>query len=138
MRRTWGYVALALGLVLFGIAGLFSIGMPFLLTGLAMIVCFPWRRHHDIIWPALAGVWGLTLGYILVAPLRCTSSARAVGGVLSAEETTCNGLIFDYSGGPSYNPPLLPAFLVGLASAAAAALLVRMAITRRTRTDVAS
>ena len=138
MRRTWVYVALALGLVLFGIAGLLSIGAPFLLTGLAMLVCFPWRRRQDILWPALASVWGLTLGYILVAPLGCTTSARAVGGVTSGGGTTCIGLLFDYSGGPSYNAPLLPAFLVGLASAAAAALLVRMVATRRTRNDVPS
>jgi formate-dependent nitrite reductase membrane component NrfD len=129
VRGAWAYAALAVGLVLFGIVGLFSIGAPFLLTGLAMLVCFPWRRRPDVLWPALAGVWGLTLGYILVAPLSCTSTD--VG-------TTCNGLLLDYSGGPSYNAPLLPALLVGLATAVASGLLVRMLVRRRRRTSVGS
>ncbi len=139
MTRSWLYATVAVGLVLFGIVGLFSIGAPFLLTGLAMLLCFPWRRRREVLWSALAGVWGLTIGYILVAPLGCTSSAsRAAGGVLSEGGTTCNGLLLDYSGGPSYNAPLLPALLVGLASAAASALLVRMFVTRRRRTHVGS
>jgi hypothetical protein len=102
--------------------------MPFLLTGVVMLVCFPWRRRKEILWPALAGVWGLTLGYLLVAPLTCTSTASAdkVAGV-----TRCNGVFFDYSGGLSYNPPLLPALLVGLGVAAASAGLVRVATVRR-------
>ena len=141
--RGWAYVALAVGLVLFGFVGLFSIGAPFLLTGLAMLVCFPWRRRPDILWPTLSGVWGLTLGYILVAPLSCTSSnaatATPTGSVSSTMgTTTCSGLLLDYSGGPSYNPPLLPALLVGLTMAAASVVLVRMAFTRRRTTPASS
>jgi hypothetical protein len=138
VRGAWAYAALAVGLVLFGTVGLFSIGAPFLLTGLALLVCFPWRRRPDILWPALAGVWGLTLGYILVAPLTCTSTDVPTGGVPFRIETTCNGLLLDYSGGPSYNAPLLPALLFGLAMAAASAVLVRMAFARRRRTPTAS
>jgi hypothetical protein len=139
VRGAWAYVALAVGLVLFGYVGVFSIGAPFLLTGLAMLVCFPWRRRPNILWPALAGVWGLTLGYILVAPLSCTSTAVPTRGIPTrGMETTCNGLLLDYSGGPSYNAPLLPAFLFGLAMAAASAALVRMAFARRPRTPAGS
>jgi hypothetical protein len=126
-----------------GIVGLFSIGAPFLLTGLAMLVCFPWRRRPDILWPALAGVWGLSLGYMLVAPLSCTSTITATptptGSVSPTMTTpTCNGLPFDYSGGPSYNAPFLPALLFGLAMAAASLVLVRMAFTRRRTTPASS
>lgn len=143
VRGAWAYAALAVGLVLFGIVGLFSIGAPFLLTGLAMLVCFPWRRRPDILWPTLAGVWGLTLGYILLAPLSCTGTATATttptGTVtVRTATTTCNGLLLDYSGGPSYNAPLLPAFLFGLAMAAASIVLVRMAFARRRRTPARS
>jgi len=128
------YGALAAGLVLFGIAGLFSIGAPFLFTGLAMLICFPWRHRRDILWPALASVWGLTVGYILVAPLSCTSSAfSSADGVAIEAGTTCNGLLLDYAGGPLYNPPLLPSVLVGLATGAASALLVRMLVAHRRR-----
>jgi hypothetical protein len=118
--------------------GLFSIGAPFLLTGLAMLVCFPWRRRPDVLWPALAGIWGLTLGYILVVPLSCTSTNVPTAGVPFRMATTCNGLLFDYSGGPSYNAPLLPALLVGLATAVASGLLVRMLVRRRRKTSVGS
>jgi hypothetical protein len=138
VKGAWGYAALAVGLVLFGIVGLFSIGAPFLLTGLAMLVCFPWRRRPDILWPALAGVWGLTLGYALVAPLSCTSTDVPTGGVPFRMGTTCNGLLFDYSGGPSYNAPLLPALLFGLAMAAGSAVTVRMVLARRRDTSASS
>jgi hypothetical protein len=143
VRGAWAYAALAVGLVLFGIVGLFSIGAPFLLTGLAMLVCFPWRRRPDILWATLAGVWGLTLGYILVAPLSCTGTATATTtptGTVTVRmaTTTCNGLLLDYAGGPSYNAPLLPAFLFGLAMAAASVVLVRMAFARRRRTPASS
>jgi hypothetical protein len=143
VRGAWVYAALAVGLVLFGIVGLFSIGAPFLLTGLAMLVCFPWRRRPDILWPALAGVWGLTLGYILVAPLSCTGTATATAtptGTVTVRmaTTTCNGLLLDYSGGPSYNAPLLPALLLGLSMAAASVVLLRKAFTRRRTTPASS
>lgn len=143
VRGAWAYPALAVGLVLFGIVGLFSIGAPFLITGLAMLVCFPWRRRPDILWPTLAGVWGLTLGYILVAPLSCTGTATATTNptgtvTVGMATTTCNGLLLDYSGGPSYNPPLLPALLLGLTMAAASVVLVRMAFARRRRTPASS
>jgi hypothetical protein len=143
VRGASAYAALAVGLVLFGIVGLFSIGAPILLTGLVMLVCFPWRRRPDILWPALAGVWSLTLGYILVSPLSCTGTATATAtpagtATVRMATTTCNGLLLDYSGGPSYNAPLLPALLFGLAMAALSAVLVRMVFARRLRTPASS
>ena len=133
MSRTWLYTILAVGLVLFGVAGLFSIGLPFLLTGLVLLSLFPWRRRREILWPSLASVWGLTLGYVLVAPLGCTSFAAPTGASLpsGAVATACNGLLFDYSGGSSHNPSLLPALLVGAVFALAAGLAVRALLTRR-------
>jgi hypothetical protein len=135
MSRTWPYTILAVGLVLFG-AALFSIGIPFLLTGLVMLVLFPWRRRRDVLWPLLASVWGLTLGYILVAPLSCTSSVAPAGEVLRSggSVTECNGLFFDYSGIGSYNPPLLPALLIGVVVAFGAWLAVKALLTRRATT----
>ena len=130
----WSYTGVAIGLVLFGFVGLLSIGAPFLLTGLVMLVCYPRRHRRDILWPSLASVWGLTLGYLLVAPLGCTSFAMgAPGGIVSDSGTTCDGLLLRYSGGLSYNPPLLPALIAGLATALASALVVRL-LTRRSAT----
>jgi hypothetical protein len=132
VARTLGYTLLAVALIIFGFAGLFSIGAPFLLTGLVMLICFPWRRRRTLLWPAIAGVWAFTLGYVLIAPLGCTQtvSARLRGFANAAATTTCNGVFFDYSGGASYNPPLLPAVLVGIAVAVGTALAVRALISR--------
>jgi hypothetical protein len=137
VARTLGYAFLAVALIIFGFAGLFSIGAPFLLTGLVMLICFPWRHRRTILWPALAGVWGFTAGYILVAPLGCTQTGTSEGltrGFISvAATTTCNGAFFDYSGGASYNPPLLPAVLVGIVVAVGTALAVRALISKGSR-----
>jgi hypothetical protein len=132
MSRTWLYIILAVGLFLFGVAGVLSIGMPFLLTGLVMLLLLPWRRRGDILWPSIASIWGLTLGYVLVAPLSCSTSVAPSGSVLPMGDsaTTCNGLLFDYSGSSSYNPPLLPALLVGVAVALAAWIAVKALVTR--------
>lgn len=135
----WLYTGVAVGLVLFGFAGLLSIGMPFLLTGLVMLVCFPWRHRRDILWPSLAGVWGLTIGYMLVAPLGCTSYGGGPADSVARDSgTMCDGLLLSYSGGASYNPPLMPALLVGLATAVASALALKMLVGRRRKTSVGS
>lgn len=136
MARTVAYAGLAVAFVLFGFAGLFSVGAPFLLMGLVMLLCFPWRHRRRILWPAIAGVWGFTVGYILVAPLGCTQTSYplltdAIG--TSPSTTICNGVLFDYSGGASYNAPLLPAFLLGAFVAVVSALAVRTLLPRDAR-----
>jgi hypothetical protein len=135
-RVAWtiAYVVLALALVAFGVAGLFSIGAPFLLTGLAMLVSFPWRRRPAVVWPAIAGVWAFTVAYVLVAPLGCTSTslpALAAEPVPVGRITRCNGVFFDYVGGATYRAPLLPATIVAIAAAFVAAVIVRALISRR-------
>lgn len=135
MARTLGYAFFAVALIIFGFAGLFSIGAPFLLTGLVMLICFPWRHRRTLLWPAIAGVWAFTLGYVLMAPLGCSRTGDApVSQAASAlATTTCNGVFFDYAGGASYNPPLLPAVLVGIAVASGTALAVRALISKGSR-----
>jgi hypothetical protein len=130
VARTLAYAFLAVVLIIFGYAGLFSVGAPFLLTGLVMLICFPWRRRRGILWPAIAAVWGFTLGYVLIAPLGCsqTGGVPLIQAASAAARTTCNGAFFDYSGGASFNPPLLPAVLVGIAVAGGTALAVRALI----------
>jgi hypothetical protein len=126
-------MALAVALIVFGMIAIFSIGAPFLLTGLVMLVCSPWRRRRDILFPALAAVGGLTLGYLLVAPLGCMSSSAP--GAASSGTTVCNGVLLDYSGGGVYNPPLLPALAVGLVTGAVAAVVVRALVSNRSSRD---
>ena len=128
----------AVVLIVFGFVGIFSIGAPFLLTGIAMLAVGRWRRNPAVVWPALVGVWLLVLGYVLVAPLTCTSSAvpatvsgnAHVGPLLG--HTTCTNLLgIDYSGGGIYNPSLMPAFLAGLGAGAVGAFVTRRLFARR-------
>ena len=137
--KTVAYFALAVVLCAFGYLALFSIGAPFLLTGIAMIAVYPWRRRRTVLWPTLASIWALSATYVLIAPLGCTSTAGALPAVPGEEApatsngvTECANLLgIDYSGGATYQPPLLPALLVGIAVAIVVALAVRAIVVRR-------
>jgi hypothetical protein len=50
------YWITSLGLIAFGFLGMFSIGRPFFLVGLAMLVLGPVRRRPMIFWPSLLAV----------------------------------------------------------------------------------
>ena len=129
----WGAAVILVG---FGYLALFSIGAPFLLTGTAMMVVSPWRNRPDVLWAALVGVWGFALGYLLVAPLGCTSTVMAVtaGSPVAVSRTTCTSILgIDYSGTGTYDPSLLPALVVAAAAGAAGALATRFLLRRRRR-----
>jgi len=131
------YWAVAVLLVGFGYLGLLSIGAPFLLTGIAMMVVSPWRIRPEVLWPTLVGVWSFVLGYVLIAPLGCTSTAisATVGSPPAVSHTTCTNILgIDYSDTGIYNPSLVPALLAGVAAGAAGALATRFLIVRRQRT----
>jgi hypothetical protein len=118
------YWVLAAVLVVFGFLSLFSVGAPFLLTGVAMLVVGRWRRNRAVLWPALVAVWAFVAGYVLVAPLSCqTSSGMDPMSVCSY----ALGLIRWHGSG---NPSLMPAFLVGCVSAAIGALVARRLLLR--------
>jgi hypothetical protein len=130
VSRTAVYLVGAVCLVVAGAASLPSFGVPLALTGLILLACYPWRRRLDVIAPALAAVWSFTLAYLFAAPLTCTTSATARGGRVSGR-TVCHGALFDYSGGRGYNPPLLPAVVIGLAAACACGLVIYVLVRRR-------
>lgn len=125
-----GYWVLVSGLCIFGVIGIFSIGMPFLLLGVTLAVVAPWRTRPAVLWPAVAGVVALVVGYVALAPLSCTAEASE----LSAERTTCsNALGIDYSGGEDYMPSLVPAVLAGLVLSLLVTTAVRMILRKRDR-----
>jgi hypothetical protein len=131
---TAAYWGAAVVLVGFGYLALFSIGAPFLLTGIAMMVVSPWRSRHEVLWPTLIGVWAFVLGYVLVAPLGCTSRTMAVtaGSPAAASHTTCTNILgIDYSGIGIYNPSLVPAVVVAAAAGVAGCLATRFLLRRR-------
>ena len=129
-----GYWITAALLVVFGFLTGYSIGAPFLLLGLVMVVVGPVRRRARIFWPAMVVVPAFTLGYVLVAPLTCTASAGvsagATAGAGDLSTTTCTSLLGGpYAGTGVYNPPLEPALRVGVAVAGGAAIVTFVLIS---------
>jgi hypothetical protein len=125
-----GYWIASLGLIAFGVVGMFSVGRPFLLVGLAMLVLGPLRSRPALYWPPLVAVIAHNVGYWAVAPLYC-SATEAVG---DASTTVCSSLIgIRYAGSGIYNPSLDPANQVGLMLAAVAFVVVLAAMLRNGR-----
>lgn len=112
-----GYWVGSLGLIAFGVIAMFSIGRPFLLVGLAMLILRPLRSRPVLFWPPLVAVIAYNVAYWAVAPLSCTAT-EAAGGIST---TTCSSLLgIGYSGSGIYNPSLDPANQAGLLVAAIA------------------
>jgi len=72
-----GYWVVVSLLCVFGVVGIFSVGMPFLLLGVTLAAVSPWRAQRAVLWPAVTAVVGFVVGYILVAPLSCTATASS-------------------------------------------------------------
>jgi hypothetical protein len=122
------YWIAAVALVAFGFLGGFSIGGPFLMLGLAMLVVGPFRQRPLVFWPVIAGVVAFNVGYWAVTPLVCTTTAQ-LGGDAS---TVCTNLLgIRYAGGAEYNPSLVPARIAGLAAAVTAAAGTGLLLWRR-------
>ena len=137
--RTALYIAIAVILIVFGYFALFSIGWPFVLTGILMLALIGQRHRFDVLAPALAWPWVFTIGYLLVAPIGCTSTSHAIvpSGTEAVEGwTRCDSLFLTYAGPTPYRPPFLPAILTGVVLATAASLGIGWALRRR-RTNAA-
>ncbi len=131
-----GYWLLVTALLVFGFLTGFSIGAPFFLLGLTLAVLGPLRHHDRVIWPAVAAIGGLSLGYILFAPLTCTASSTA-GGV---SNVVCSSILGGpYSGTGEYAPLLEPALRAGavVAVVAAMAAWAVLSLARPTRPTAA-
>ena len=85
-----GYWITSLVLIALGILGIMTIGRPFLLVGLAMLVLGPLRRRPLAFWPPLLAVIAYNVAFWLVVPLYCSASSNP--GVASTP-TTCASLI---------------------------------------------
>jgi hypothetical protein len=125
----------SLALVAFGIVTGFTIGPPFLLVGLAMLILGPFRRRPALFWPPLAAVIAYNLGFLAVAPFSCTAtSSVGAGAVGGASATTCSSLIgIRYLGTGIYDPSRDPGYQAGLALAGIAFVVVLVAVLWRGR-----
>ena len=132
--RTALYIAIAVILLVFGYLALFSIGWPFALTGILMLALIGQRHRFNVLAPALAWPWVFTIGYLVVAPIGCTSTSHAIvpSGTEAVEGwTRCDSLFLTYAGPTPYRPPLLPALLTGVALATAGSFAIQWALRRR-------
>jgi len=128
------YWLVALLLTAFGFVTGFSIGAPFLLVGLAMLILGPLRGWPRLFWPPLVGVIAFVVVAVLVVPLSCVASDA--GGI---SHTVCASIAGPtWSGTGLYNPPPEAfdlAFREGLAAALAAAIGVLTWLSLRRRGD---
>lgn len=136
----WGLVLAGILLTGFGFLAILSIGMPFFVIGVLLFaagVTGVHRTNPGIFWPLINAIIVFFAGYVLVAPLACTSSAVDVlngdGSSSGVASTRCSNLIgIDYAGGISYDPPLWPAALTALGAAAITVPVTRWRIRERT------
>ena len=66
------YWVIVIVLLAFGFLAIFSIGMYFVVLGLALIVLSPFRFRPSVVRPSLALVMGFIIGYALIAPWSCS------------------------------------------------------------------
>lgn len=122
----WLVVVLFVG---FGVVAIFSVGAPFLLIGLTLVLLWPVRSKRSVVWPIIVGEVALVTGYVLVAPLGCTTTAT--GPEVSSRWTSCDNLLgIEYSGAGVYHPNRVPALAVALASGMVVALGARICLRR--------
>jgi hypothetical protein len=106
------YWTLVVVLIAFGTLGLISIGFPFLLLGLMLAIVSQRRHETGVVAAGVAAIVGFMVGYILVAPLGCTTGVNSVDPV---EHTVCTNILgIDYSGTGGYQPNLFPGLIAGL------------------------
>jgi hypothetical protein len=75
----------------------------------------------------------LSAGYVLLAPLGCTTSSPLSHpyGFTPTGHTVCTNLLsIDYSGSGNYQPSLIPALLGGVALAILGGVAVALAIRK--------
>ena len=107
------YWITSLAFIAFGVVAMFSIGRPFAMVGLAMLVLGPLRRRPVLFWPPLAAVVAWNIAYMAIAPSTCTAT-QTIGAVnpsggLGESTTVCTSLIgITYRGGGNFNPSLEP------------------------------
>lgn len=133
----WGGTLL---LIVFGALTGFSIGIPFLVVGLALVFLAPFRGRTRVFVSVLVGVVAFFAGFILIAPMGCTSTMTVTEspgggrGEVSPQRTVCDNILgIDYSGTGLYNPPLWPATLAGLVVAGVATTATSLLLKSRQR-----
>jgi hypothetical protein len=128
-RAQMSILAIAAVLIVFGILAGFSIGQPFLLLGIGLLILYPCRLRRRVFWPLLIGLVAFLTGMTLVTPMWCTAVSIPGG----PSQTVCTNVLgFTWSGAGLYNPPpeaRVLAALVGLIAGLVATLAMSAALT---------
>lgn len=144
-RRRPSSIVAGLLLMGFGFLAILSIGLPILVVGVFVLVAGLTGAHRErpgTFWSLAAGIGAFFAGYVLVAPLSCSSRGvvvdpdqAATGEAVTGDTvgaTTCTNLLgIDYSGGPDYRPPLWPAGTAAAGSAAVVGIVTRRVVVER-------
>jgi hypothetical protein len=127
------YWILTVALIAFGFIGSFSIGQPFLLLGMTMLVLGPVRRRPLVFWPPMLGVVAAVVVFMAIAPFSCsgTLDGSGPGGATTTVCTSLIGIRYEMQGFD--NPSLQPPILIGLGAGIVTALLTFALLWRRTR-----
>ena len=94
--RLRGYLALALTLIVVGFIAAFSIGRPFFVVGVTLMLLGPVRHRPMLFWPWLVGVVTWQLVGLLVGPFYCSTTMTVGSGTSSdgsPSETVCRNLV---------------------------------------------
>lgn len=87
---------LASVLVAFGALAIPSIGFPFFVVGMTLLVIAPFRGRPALFWPVLSAVIAFSVGYVPVAPLTYSAQMEVVEGgapPIGLERTTCSNVL---------------------------------------------
>lgn len=123
------YWITSLILIAFGFLAMFSIGRPFLLVGLALLILGPVRGRPAWFWPPLASVVAWNVVFLAVVPWTCTTRQTVgignPGDGLVEAATVCTTLLGSTVAGPgTLNPSLEPANQAALLAAVVAFVVV--------------
>jgi hypothetical protein len=124
-------------LIVFGVLGAATIGLPFLALGLTLAALAGQRGRPQVFWPVLLLVVGFFVGYALVVPWYCSEEVYSeVGGPLVDSGVVCQSLVgLTYRGRGDYDPSYLPGLLAGVATALLFGGIAWIVLRRRTVTS---
>lgn len=113
------YWIASLLLIAFGILGAFTIGQPFLIVGLAMLVLGPLRHRSLWFWPPMAAVLAYNMAFWVITPLYCSSTSSPGDAPALTSCSSLIGITWPANGGGLADPSAAFAQTNGVALALA-------------------
>ena len=135
-RGTVVYHVIAAVLIAFGIVGILSVGLPFLVCGVLLLALAPYRDRAEILWPPLAAVAAWTAVFAVMSPWGCSSSAGAIATPTGATRVFVHAEICRNAFGARVSSGLLVPASVALVVAVGVGIALHLALARRPRDRV--